>query len=435
MVLIIASKFVFSQTDSIKNSDFSHYTDCRKYNNMKTVKGDTLRIDKSFMFDKKGNLIRKLKEYPWNDPLELTLYSYNNKNILLKETKYKTTNMENVFDSHRQIYFNNKSGLTDSIVMINSYPYFDYEITDSTLQTKNILEFDEPIWKPVSEDTSSSTHASITQIQDGKEVMIIGYKKVKKKVSLREISIDTATTCKFYYNDKNQIIKEFFGNNGWNISERTIIDYDSKGRISSVLCYTKNSYKIKDEAQMDSTNLWMRAYYTDGLKKEDALKRVTRLMKEQMSDTLLKYNSYFKYNKDGSVTETSTYSNEIYKFTSYRNKKSQIVKTVSSHAYVQNKYEHGRFIPTDITLLPISEFSFYEETALYYYDSLDRIIKITEKYIDNDNGESEKYRTSENFIIFKYESNLPLKLPEAEYVDYYPNYHRLYSEKITKTKG
>jgi hypothetical protein len=431
-LLVISSIFGYSQTGKINNSDFAHYTDCQQLDNWKTDKGDTLKIKKSFSFDSEGNVIRKLEEVPENPPKskQLTVYQYDNKR-LLNEILYKRTDMDNIFQSNQLIYFYNTNGLIDSQVVINSYPYFNYKlidgISDSIRKLQNIREFDEPIWKPLSEDTSSSPHAVMTTIKDGKEVMITGYTKVKKEVSLLNIFIDTATTCKYYYNTKKQRVKEFFGFDGWNISDRTIINYDKNNRLSSVLCYTKNSYKIKDEARMDSTNLWMRAFYTDSLKREDAIKRVELRMKEEMSDTLLKYNSYLTYNKDGSTTELAVYSNQIYKLTSYRNKNGQMVKTINSHTIVQNTYENGRFIPTDIKAFPSYDFPFYETTSVYEYDVLGRIIKCTEKYIDNNDYGKMGYRNSENFTLYKYKNDLPLKLPESEYIDGYSNEHHYYS--------
>lgn len=432
-LLIIPSIFGYSQTDKIKNSDFTHYTDCQRLDNWKTDKGDTLKIRKSFLFDTKGNVIRKLEEVLENPPKskQLTVYQYDNKR-LLNEILYKRTDMDNIFQSNQLVYFYNTNGLIDSQVVINSYPYFDYKliegIPDSTRKMQNIIEFDEPIWKPLSEDTSSTPHAVWTTIKDGKEVMITGYTKVKKEVRLLNISIDTATSCKYYYNTKKQRTNEFFGFDGWNLSERTIINYDKNQRLSSILCYTKNSYKIKDEAQRDSINLWMRAFYTDSLKREDAIKRVAKRMKEEMSDTLLKFNSYVTYYKDGSVMETAVYSNRIYKLTSYRNKNGQMIKTINSHTYVPNKYENGKFIPTDVRTLLETDFEFYETTSFYEYDSLGRIVKCTKKdFRNNDNGIKKGYRNTKNFTIYKYNSSLPLKLPESEYVDGYNNEHHYYS--------
>jgi hypothetical protein len=425
IIFISFSIFVFSQADriTIKSSDFRHYLDCQKLDNYKRDNGDTLRIDKSFLFDTKGNLLRKLKDNPWEDPLELTTYSYNNK-ILVDETKYKTTCMDNVFDSNQRIYFYNKNGLIDSEVVINSYPYFNFEPidekADSLIAIKNIVEFDEPILTPI----DSSFLGGFVIMKDGKR--ITGYKKVKKEASLIRISIDTSTTCRYYYNNKEKRINELFGSDDWNISERTIIDYDKMGRLSTVLCYAKNSYKLKDQAEMDSLNLWMKAHLTNGLSKEDALIQVAKWMKEEMSDTLLKYNTEFAYNKDGSTTETAVHESRINKLTIYRNKNGQIVKSIKTNIGVHNKYENGRFIPTDITTLQYSDFSFFETTTNYEYDSLGRIIKCTQKYLDNDNGEKKEYQKSENFTIYKYNSNLPLKLPESEYVERYTDYHRYY---------
>jgi hypothetical protein len=179
---------------------------------------------------------------------------------------------------------------------------------------------------------------------------------------------------------------------------------------------------------MDSINLWMRAFYTDSLKREDAIKQVEKRMKEEMSDTLLKYSSYVVYNQDGSITEIAVYSNQIYKLTCYRNKNGQMVKTINSHTYIQNKYENGRFIPTDFRKLLETDFEFYEATSFYEYDSLSRIIKCTEKtFRNNDNGIKKGHRNSENFTIYKYNSSHPLKLPESEYVEGYSNEHHFYS--------
>jgi hypothetical protein len=292
------------------------------------------------------------------------------------------------------------------------------------LKKQNIREFNEPIWKPLSEDTSSSPHGVMTTIQDSKEVMITGYKKVKKEVSLEKISFDTLTTCKYYYNAKGQRIKEFFNSGYWNILGRAIIDYDKKGRLTTVLYYSKNTFKFKFQANSDSINLWVQASLHDKLIHDDAIKQVVKRMKEEMSDTLLRYNSYVIYNKDGSVTETAVYPNKINKLTCYRNKNGQMVKTISSYTDVQNKYENGRFVPTDVRTLLETDFSFYETTSFYEYDSLGRIVKCTQKnFRNNDNGIKKGYRNTENFTIYKYNSSLSLKLPESEYVDGYSNDH------------
>ncbi|HSH67193.1 MAG TPA: hypothetical protein VLB84_15705 [Bacteroidia bacterium] len=428
--------FGYSQTGKITDSDFSHYTDCQRYDNWKTDKGDTLKIRKSFLFDNQGNVIRKLEGVFEKEPKskDLTVYQYDNQR-LLNEILYQRTDMENVFQTKQLLYFYNKNGLIDSQVVINSYPNLEYKLIDrkedSISGMKNIREFDDPIWIQLSEyvDTSSSAHGIITKWYEGKEMVLTGYKKVKKKVSFHGEAIDTLTSCKYYYNANGQKIKEFFDSGYWNMFGRTIIDYDKNERLFTVLCYFKNSYKFKYHAAIDSTNLWIKAFFTDSLPREEAIKQVAKQMKEQMSDTLLKYNSYVTYNKDGSVTETAVYSNEIYKLTSYRNKKGQMMKTINSHTYVKNKYKNGRFIPTDIKTIGFSDFLFYETTSIYEYDSLGRIVKCIEEYLDNNNGERKENRKSENFTIYKYNNNLPLKLPESEYVDGYSNNHNYYSIK------
>lgn len=411
-LLIICTISGYSQADKIKNSDFTHYLDCQKYNNWKSDKGDTLRIEKSYMFDAEGTLIRKLKEYPWKEPLKLTAYSYNKNKSLIEETEYKTTYLENIFDSFQRKFFYNNKGFVDSIVATSSYPIFDYLPIDEKSNTslKNVFEFDEPTLGPI--DTT------LTNIMTMGDQMITGYKKVKKEVVLVKQSTYTAAVFTFQYDNKGQRIEKFMDCDESEYSGKTIFKYDEQGRLSEIFYYYQNSYKLKYGAKQDSIYKWKNLFY----RYRDstyATNQTKNKIEHETADTIIHYNALFEYNKDRTVTETVIFPDKIYKLVCQKNKKGQIVKSTYTNTRVKNEYVNGKYVPTDTKTVPDSLFNFFEKTSIYQYDKLGRIIKRTSKYIEK--IETEMIQ-SENFCIYKYKDNRNVKLPETEFIDYIDEY-------------
>jgi hypothetical protein len=420
------SPFAYSQKTeaTITDADFKKYPDCQQYQNWIRNGVDSLVLYFSYDFDKQGTLVRKFNDHPY-DTKELTLYSFDDQQRLLEEKIYRRTLVKNRFQISTWNYFYNAKGQQDSAMREESYPVFDYisldkkndtdtqdsVITGNTLISgdgnSDTVEFDEPILAPI--DSSVYERAVLT-IGDK---MIKGYRKVKKRAVLRSIQSYKALTFIYSYNSKGQKIKKFMDAEESDYAGSTTFIYDNKGRVSEIFYRYENVYKARHGAKADSIYRWRDLFY----RYRDSTLVTTKTREKiagEKADTLIHYNAYFSYNEDGSVTETAVFPNVTYKQTSYRNKKGQIIKTVNSRIRVQNKYGKGKFISTDIKKIPASDYSLYEKTAVYSYDSHGRIIRRTTNYLENDKGKSNTY---ELYIIFNYKDDRPLKLPEKEYVD------------------
>ncbi len=391
---------VYSQTgsDTIKSSDFIHYLDCQEYQNCIRDNGDTLELRKSFKFDKEGNLVRELIGIPY-EPLKLVVYSYD-KSVLMDNIVYVKTDMENVFGKYHSKNFYNKTGLIDSVTLSSYAPDLEYIILDekdtSSINIKNIKVFKDLIFGMKDSAIIDSTFYKKHNYFYSRiyEEPVIGRKMVRTEAKLINAVSDTITHLKYYYNAEGKKIKKlwFMGN----ITDSTVFIYDKQGRDVEQISYYKNSFKIKEFALHDSTNIFLKQ--SDFCKYDSACTavQIKKVIDEYKSGKLIRYNVSFEYNKDGSITKTYRTSYATCKLTYYRNKNGQIIKTIKYTKQGQRTFE--------------------ERTTIYQYDDLGRIIKCIDYNIDNDNYEIEN-RKSENFILFKYNDRRPIKIEESEYID------------------
>ena len=408
LFLIISGSNLFAQLGT--NSNFSPFTDIQKYDHWKIKNRDTSLLKESYQFDEKGILNKKIKIKYYGEPRELTVYSFDNLKFPITVSSFKETELENIFDSFENKCFYNKRGLLDSVVSTSSYPIFDYisvdKKNDSLANLKNIKEFDEPSLSVPPSSIFDETKTTTTI--NGK--MVTGHTKVKKMIVLKRQETYIASKLIFHYNAKGQRINEFMDSDESKFSGNTFFTYDEKGRMKEICYYYQNSYKLKNGAKNDSIDKWKNLFRGDSIRaKEQTQKQIN----EELADTIIRYNAKFQYNNDGSTIETVVFPNRIYKLIYNRNQKGQIVKSILTELYVQNKYLNGRFIPTDTRLIADSLFSLYETTSIYQYDSLNRIIKIAHSFRENKKG-----KEKEDYCIFKYSDNRALILPESEYIDF-----------------
>jgi hypothetical protein len=391
IVFLITSMILPAQeSDKISSSDFHHYPDCQKILLFKTKDGrDTSFLQESYLFDERGNRIRKF-EHHRSFNKEFKLYSYDEKNRLIKEAAFDTTYLKNVFRSFEINYYYNGKSHPDSLVSTSSYPAFNYlPLTEKSI-AQNIKVFDDWVLEPF----DSLKGSMGTTLQDGKLKSIIGTIKVKKEVVLDRMITYTSAVLKYTYNSQKKLIKEELPKLKENeFSGSCVFRYDKKGRVSEALFnYDQEGPSRKLDLKEDSLDKWRENHHT----------------------------TYFEYHGN-TITETDVSSYKISKLVCERNNEGQVLKTRCSVVWVENQFSGGKFIPADTQKVSSKEhFQFTENIRLYEYNHSGQIVKYSEHYYSNEHGEIHKF---DSYKAFKYKDDRPLKLPESEYVDFEIWYH------------